>query len=227
MLSWTELLSLAVHELRTPAGVVGGYLRMLQSDAADPLTERQLKMITEAEKSCARLVAIVAEMSEFSKLEAGLIEMARQPVDLFPLVEEVANHMHESQDRGVRIEVGGAAKGAMIQGDQLRLRQAFSSIFKAIVREQTAACTVVVDRRLVDRGDGSSSAIIVIAQAETVQTAYESAPAPFDEKRGGMGLSLPLARHVIEGHGGKIAAPSGAAVRGAAIVTLPIPESSR
>jgi len=227
MATWIELLSLAVHELRTPAGVVGGYLRMLQSDAADPLTERQLKMITEAEKSCARLVAIVAEMSEFSKLEAGLLQMARQPVDLFPLVEDVANSVHESRDRGVRIDVRGAAKGAVIEGDQTRLRQAFSSIFKAIVREQTAACTVVVDRRLVDRGAGSSSAVVVIAQGETVLTAYESAPAPFDEKRGGMGLSLPLARHVIAGHGGQITAPSGAALRGAAIVTLPIPESSR
>src|SRR6478609_2524801 len=128
MPTWTELLSLAVHELRTPAGVVGGYLRMLQSSAADPLTERQLKMITEAEKSCARLVAIVAEMSELSKLEAGLIKMARQPVDLFPLVEDVANSVHEPQDRGVRIEVRGAVHGAMIEGDQARLRQAFSSI---------------------------------------------------------------------------------------------------
>ena len=46
--------------------VVGGYLRMLQRDTAMPLSERQRKMIDEAEKSCARLVALIAELSEIS-----------------------------------------------------------------------------------------------------------------------------------------------------------------
>ena len=55
--SYARLLSLAVHEFRTPASVVGGYLRMLQRDGDQPLSDRQRKMIDEAEKSCARLVA--------------------------------------------------------------------------------------------------------------------------------------------------------------------------
>ena len=59
---YPPLLSLAVHEFRTPASVVGGYLRMLQKDQDPPMSERQRRMIDEAEKSCARLVAIVAEL---------------------------------------------------------------------------------------------------------------------------------------------------------------------
>ena len=43
--SYTQLLSLAVHEFRTPASVVGGYLRMLQGDTDAPLSERQQRMI--------------------------------------------------------------------------------------------------------------------------------------------------------------------------------------
>ena len=62
--SYPQLLSLAVHEFRTPASVVGGYLRMLQRDTESTLSDRQRKMIDEAEKSCARLVAIVAELSD-------------------------------------------------------------------------------------------------------------------------------------------------------------------
>ena len=88
--SYPHLLSLAVHEFRTPASVVGGYLRMLQKDTDPPLTERQRKMIDEAEKSCARLVAIVAELSDIGKLDSGAVKLAQQPFDLFTLVEEVA-----------------------------------------------------------------------------------------------------------------------------------------
>lgn len=45
-----QLITLAVHEFRTPASVVGGYLRMLQRDPDNPLTERQRKMVEDAEK---------------------------------------------------------------------------------------------------------------------------------------------------------------------------------
>src|SRR2546426_7206730 len=58
--AYPQLLSLAVHEFRTPASVVGGYLRMLQRDGETALTERQRKMVDEAEKSCGRLVALIA-----------------------------------------------------------------------------------------------------------------------------------------------------------------------
>src|SRR5262245_49815449 len=68
---YAQLISLAVHEFRTPASVVGGYLRMLERDTDPTLSERQRKMIEEAGRSCARIVALVAELSEISKLDAG------------------------------------------------------------------------------------------------------------------------------------------------------------
>ena len=61
------LLSLAVHELRTPAGVVHGYLHMLQQIAAATLDERQRRMVDEAERSCGRLIAIVGEIGELAR----------------------------------------------------------------------------------------------------------------------------------------------------------------
>src|SRR5262249_56940485 len=72
-----QLLSLAVHEFRTPASVVGGYLRMLQRDADPPLSERQRRMVDEAEKSCARVVAIVAQLGDIGKLDSGSRALGR------------------------------------------------------------------------------------------------------------------------------------------------------
>ncbi len=88
--SYPQLISLAVHELRTPASVVGGYLRMLQRDSDPPLGERQRKMIDEAAKSCGRLVELVAELSDIGKLDAGLTTIAQEPLDFFSLVDDVA-----------------------------------------------------------------------------------------------------------------------------------------
>jgi len=219
--SCPQLLSLAVHEFRTPASVVSGYLRMLQRDEEAPLNDRHRKMVDEAEKSCARLVALVAEMSEVSKLDAGVTTLGKAPLDLFHLIQELADGVHEARERDVRFEVRGEARGAVMTGDDARLRTALSAIFRAILREQPSACTVVAERRL-DARDGASAAVIVVAEQSAVRAAYESKPAPFDEKRGGLGLALPLARRVIEGHGGRLWSPGSTADRGAAIVSLPL-----
>lgn len=225
---YPHLLSLAVHELRTPCSVVAGYLRLLQRDGGDPITDPQRKMIAEAEKSCARFIALIAEMSEISKLDSGAIALARQPIDIFALVEEVAKHVHEGSDREVRLTLKGDATGAPATGDPVRLRAAFQAIFRAIVREKLSPATVVAERRRVVQ-DGQLSAVVVVADESDVQAVYDSAHGAFDEGRGGLGLALPLARRVIEGHGGRIWAPSPNAgedrARGSAVISLPITES--
>ena len=127
-----------------------------------------------------------------------------------------------------RFEVRGDTAGAAIMGDAARLATAFHSIFRAVLREQPAGCTVIAERRL-ERVDGVTSAIIVVAEAAVVQGAYTPKAGPFDEKRGGLGLALPLARRVIEGHGGRILSPETpdgvedhGSGRGAAIISLPL-----
>jgi signal transduction histidine kinase len=241
--SYSQLLSLAVHEFRTPASVVGGYLRMLQRDTEAPLSDRQRKMIEEAEKSCARLVAIVAELSDVAKLDAGVVTLGREPLDAFSLVAQVAELVHEAKDRDVRLEVRGTAEGATLAGDTGRLRSAFDAIFRAIVREKPGQCTVVAERRI-ETIDGRRSAVVIVAEETSVQTAYDREAGPFDEKRGGMGLALPLARRVIEGHGGRLWSPAASRpadtddtegsragddplARGSAIISLPITELPR
>jgi K+-sensing histidine kinase KdpD len=60
---WPKVLSLAVHEFRTPSSVVAGYIRMLLKERAGPIPETQRRLLEEAEKSCGRLSALLAEMS--------------------------------------------------------------------------------------------------------------------------------------------------------------------
>ena len=194
------------------------------------MSERQLRMIEEADKSCARLVAIIGELSDIGKLDSGAIKLAQQPVELFSLVEKVAELVHEASDRDVRLKLIGPSDGAAITGDATRLRAALDAIFRAILREKPGPSTVVAERRL-ETLDGSSSALLIVADDGCVQDAYARKPAMFDDNRGGMGLALPLARRVIEGHGGRIWAPANTSgnanspdplARGSAIISFPL-----
>ena len=171
------------------------------------MSERQRRMIDEAEKSCARLVAIVAELSDIGKLDSGTVKLAQQPVDLFPLIQKVAELVHEARDRNVQLEISGPSDGAAITGDALRLHAAFDAIFRAILREKPGPCTVVAERRLESR-DGQAAAVVIVAEQGRVQEAYDHERGAFDDTRGGMGLALPLARRVVERHGGRIWSPA-------------------
>ena len=195
------------------------------------MSERQRRMIDEAEKSCARLVAIVAELSDIGKLDSGAVKFARQPVDLFSLIGKVAELVHEAGDRDVHLTLNGPSEGAGISGDPTRLRSAFDAIFRAILREKPGPGAVFAERRLVTR-DGRPSAVLIVADEGRVQEAYERDPGPFDDKRGGLGLALPLACRVIEGHGGVIWSPaadtsgghdtSDSLARGSVIISFPL-----
>jgi signal transduction histidine kinase len=225
--TYAHLLSLAAHEFRTPASVVGGYLRMLQKDT-DPLSERQRKMIDEAAKSCARLVALVAELSDIAKLDSNSAASKPERFDLFSEIGDVAANVQEGDDREVRLQLGGMSAGATITGDRQRLRTAFGVFCKALMREQPGAVTMVAERRLV-KTDDATSAIVVIAREPDVQRAYERVAQPFDEFRGGMGLSLPIARRVIERTGGRIWSPTpdgndDRGLRSAVVIAIPLPE---
>jgi signal transduction histidine kinase len=221
--TYPMLISLAVHEFRTPASVVGGYLRMLQRDS--DLNERQRKMVDEAERSCARLVAIIAELSDIGKLDSGVLNLARQPLDLFALTAEVAEHVQEGKDREVNLVVRGTGSRAPVVGDVSRLRNAFDAIFRAILREAAGPRTIVADRRLVQH-ENSTSAVVVVAPEDSVAAAYDAKPGVFDERRGGLGLALPLARRVIAEHGGAVwsAAEPETLARGSIVVRMPVRE---
>ena len=131
--AYTHLLSLAAHEFRTPASVVGGYLRMLQKDTEAPLTERQQKMVDEAFKACTRLVALVAELSEVGKLDNNTAPVKTETFDLFADLAEVARNVHDGNDREVHLQLSGTAAGARMTGDRTRLTSAFDAFFRAVL----------------------------------------------------------------------------------------------
>src|SRR4029079_6586200 len=87
---WAKVLSLTVHEFRTPMTVVSGYIRMLLKERAGAITDQQPRLLEEAEQYCSRLAALVAEVSELSNLEGGTLTFNRQQTDVRAAVRAAA-----------------------------------------------------------------------------------------------------------------------------------------
>jgi signal transduction histidine kinase len=199
-------LSLAVHELRTPITVASGYLRMLLREQAGPITDKQRKMLEETERSCARIGALISEMSELGKLEAGEISVPAVPFDLAAVVAEVASDMHEDADRGIRLDVR-ATQPLPVNGDRTRLAAALKALIHAAMRERGEPGAVIVECSTLASGNQTWAVVTIGDEAvsEALRDgATETTPPPFDEWRGGVGLALPVGRRVIEAHGGAL-----------------------
>jgi signal transduction histidine kinase len=216
---WPKILSLSVHEFRTPMTVVAGYIRMLLKDRAGPLSDQQRSLLEQAEKSCARLTALLSEVSDLSNLEGGTASFNRQKTDLHKALRDAVSQLPPLPDREVRVELQLAGDQAPIDADPVRLAQALTSVIRSLQRELISDAPLVVRQHVGSPGDYEirigDDDTLALFDAEDL-----GARVPFDEWRGGSGLILPVARRIIEAHGGRIWAAPGGRQAGARI-TLP------
>jgi signal transduction histidine kinase len=218
---WPKLLSLTVHEFRSPLTVVSGYIRMLLRERAGPMSDQQRRLLEEADKSCQRLSALLIEVSEVSQLEAGTATFNRSTVDLAPLLADVIANLPALPDRQVDVDLRTEAVAA-VHGDATRLRSAFAAIITALRREMVSSDRLVVIVKAVTTGSGPSIRVTV-GEADRIEYLAGFAPSDlvlFDEWRGGLGLSLAAARRIIEAHDGRLLAPADEG-KTAAIISLP------
>ena len=220
---WPKVLSLTVHEFRTPMTVVAGYLHMLLKDRAGPVNDQQRRMLEEAEKSCTRLSSLLNEISELSALEAGTATFNRNDLDLRDVLAQSVDAVPPLPDREIKVELQSGDGAATVNGDATRLRAAMTSIIWALQRELVSSDRLILHQH-VRPFNGQTVAWIAIGDAERVPAlarADASALTTFDEWRGGCGLSLAVARRIINAHGATIWSPREETKAGA-VVAMPV-----
>lgn len=193
---------------------------MLLREQAGTLNDMQRKMLQEAAGSCARMSALADEMSEYARLMDGRTKMNLAAFDLAALVTEVASGMQEGRDRGVRLEARGCDHPIMVTADRARMQRALGALMHAALREQGEPIVLVAECS-VEPG----AVIITVCDprlAATLRQGPRLTPPFAEEWWGGTGFSRPLARWVIEAHGGMLWSAGDKQLRSAVGVRLPL-----
>ncbi|MDG0791163.1 ATP-binding protein [Cohnella ginsengisoli] len=219
-----DFLANTSHELRTPLNGIIGIADTLARGAAGPVGEPlagQLQMIAVSGK---RLAHMVDDILDISKLKHGDLRLNREPVALAPLTGVVAALVAPlARDKGLRVSVDVADDAPLVFADENRVQQVlFNLIGNAI--KYTDAGVIRVTAKPVGRELHVSVADTGIGiDPRELPRLFE----PFEQGESslrGAGLGLPLARKLVELHGGSLSCVSEPGKGSVFTFTLPIAE---
>lgn len=221
--TYVSTLGLVAHELRSPASIVSGYLRLLQQES-DGLSPRQRKMVDEAGRACGRMLGLLQEMGELASLEGTDPVPSPRGVQVFAVCDEALKSV-QTEDGAVPVFICHESdRATLVDGDAAWLKRAFSALMVATVREHR---TDPLECHGFVVGGGESPHAVMAFGPRGFSDDREDLMAhreTYDRWRGGTGLSLPIACRMIEAHGGGVWSPEGPGSR-ASVWTLPVATS--
>ncbi|RNC73128.1 MAG: PAS domain S-box protein, partial [Desulfuromonadales bacterium] len=227
----SDFVSLVSHELRTPLTSIAGYVEMLVDGDAGPLSEEQEEYLGIVKRNTDRLTTLINDLLDVTRIEAGKIQLKREPLALSSIIRGVAQSLlppMEAKEQTLTIDLPDDLPA--VYGDGNRVVQIVTNLLsnahKYTPRHGAIAisggregATVRVDIR--DTGIGLSPD----DQAKLFSRFFR-ADNPTTREVGGTGLGLWITRSLVEMHGGEITVTSTPGEGSTFSFTLPaVPES--
>jgi len=210
------------HELRTPLTVIQGNLEALL-DGVYPADAEHLQLLLDETRILERLID---DLRTLTLAEAGSLVLHREPTDLGALLNDVAaSYRSQADQAGINLTVTAAGDLPTLDIDPARIREVVSNLLTNALRHTPRDGRIAVsaeragDQAAITVHD-TGSGIPEDQLARIFDRFYRSPDSP------GSGLGLPIARSLVEAHGGTIGATSELGIGTTIRVALPVTSSS-
>ncbi|WFL76841.1 PAS-domain containing protein [Altererythrobacter arenosus] len=194
------------YEFRTPLTSIGGFAELIQSGAAGPVSEQMAEYTSAILESVARLTEQVENVLDLSQSEAGLLPLSKERFELLPFVTEVVRSREGPIVEGnLSLDLRGNS-GGLVEADKRQLGRVIGNLV-----DNAIAATPAGGKILVDIGKTREGARIVVSdngrgmsddELSRALDGLRRSPDGSLERR--QGLGLPLARQLVEAHGGTL-----------------------
>lgn len=226
-----ELLSLASHQLRTPATSVKQYIAMLQDGYAGELDKDQKTLLAKAFESNERQLHIINQLLYVAKIDANGIVVTPRRINFNKLLDDLSHELtSQSPDQKGRIRLQLPKKPVYVEADEHCLRMAMENLISNALKysyEKTKVTIKLTSRRdtvevaIQDRGVGISD-----GELEMLFQRFTRIPNEMSSQTSGSGIGLYLSQQLIELHAGRIEVDSIKGTGTTFTVTLPKKQSS-
>lgn len=207
----SEVMAILSHELRTPLATIKGFSTALLLEEASWSEDKRREFLQLIDAECDNLQAMLSDILDSALIDVGKLAIELQPVRLQRLAREVADEMQAHT--GVhRLVVGFPPDFPLIDADPRRIKQVIRNIVDNAIKYSPEGGLVVVDGRIrpkdvvisvSDQGVGISPEDLI-----PLFEKYFRVKSPTGYHVAGTGLGLPVARAIVEAHGGRIWAES-------------------
>jgi two-component system, NtrC family, sensor kinase len=211
----SQFLANMSHELRTPLNAIIGLTEMMFTNAARFGTEKAEEPLRRVNRAGTHLLGLINQVLDLSKIEAGKLELSAEPVNLAPLLEEVAGTARQlAEQNGIRLIVEAQDNLGSQIVDPMRLRQILLNLLSNACKFTKLGEVTLRVRRVVD---GHNWMEFVVADTGIGMTAEQQARL-FEEfsqadtstarRFGGTGLGLAITRRLARMMGGDVTVQS-------------------
>jgi len=210
--SKTEFMQNLSHELATPLTPIAGYLKILRAGKTGPVNEAQQKIVDSMQLAAERLSRTIDNLVDFATLESGGYAIQRDFFDPQELARAVIDEEKpKAKARRITLELTAEPTDPG-WGDERKLKQAVGNLIDNAIKFSPHGSSVLLrvsgdalrlDFEVYDQGEG-----LLADEAEKVFDPFFHADRVGDERAPGAGLGLPVAKQVVEAHGGHIWAES-------------------
>jgi PAS domain S-box-containing protein len=221
-----EFLATLSHELRTPLTPILGWTVMLRSGNLDqPSILRGLEVI---ERNVRAQTQLIGDLLDVSRIITGKLRLEVRPIDLAPVVEAGVDAVRSSAEaKEIALELDLPPGLPRVLGDPDRLQQVVWNLVSNAVKftpqhgrieVRLAKADSHISLQVRDSGKGITPDFLPF-----VFDRFRQADSTSTRSHGGLGLGLAIVRHLVELHGGTVAAESGGEGNGAVFtVNLPL-----
>ena len=220
----SEFLASMSHELRTPLNAILGFSQLFAMDASLPAATRS--GATEIETAGRHLLALVSDLIDLARIEAGRLDVVLEPVTLRTVLEESVDMVRPMlRAQKIDLRVNACARSVRVLADTVRLRQVLINLLSNAIKYNRAHGSVRIDCAL---EDGSVRVSVSDTGPGIALDKHERMFSPFDRlgaERGrveGAGIGLVITRRIVEAMGGHIGFDSAPGVGSVFWIALPL-----
>ncbi len=203
----SRFLATVSHEVRTPLNGIIGLAELL---AGTPLDREQLAYVEAVRTSGAALATLIDEILDFSRIEAGKLDLSSDRFDLAALVEGVVELLApRAQDKGLEIAaLVSPDLPRSVVGDPVRLRQVLTNLAGNAVKFTASGGVGLAVERLADGrvrfAVSDTGPGVPTDRREAIFDEFEQADSSTTRRHGGTGLGLSISRRIVDLMGGAL-----------------------